>query len=250
MHNTFTKTHVNIIHSVDKSYTTDAEILKIYLEYFESINEVGVFSTILEIYRKTKNIILVTELCEQYIQGTIIFDLHSHDLFDTFYEFHHKDAFFYKNRTKSVSGTHSSSSNNPNSSYNRKSSNSSSNFNSTSKPSINTSSTYKSSSNTSSNYKPSNNTSSTSNSSSNTSSTYEVPDEENSGKKQLSYEDKVDILATFNIKYANVNEGFSYLLKNLKRLYHLQALKLHPDKGGNEDKFKKLSNYYELLQDM
>ena len=35
----------------------------------------------------------------------------------------------------------------------------------------------------------------------------------------------------------------------IKKSYHKLALKYHPDKGGNEEKFKKIGNAYDILKD-
>ena len=38
-------------------------------------------------------------------------------------------------------------------------------------------------------------------------------------------------------------------IKAIKKAYHKKAMKEHPDKGGNEEKFKKIARAYEILSD-
>ena len=62
-------------------------------------------------------------------------------------------------------------------------------------------------------------------------------------------EEKINDLIIFGIEYNsnNVNERHMFLVNNLKTHYYKRARVLHPDKGGNENDFKKLSSVYEKL---
>jgi hypothetical protein len=62
-------------------------------------------------------------------------------------------------------------------------------------------------------------------------------------------QEKIDDLNIFGMEWSqnNVTKDHMFLVNNLKTHYYKRAKVLHPDKGGNEDEFKKLSNTYEKL---
>lgn len=62
-------------------------------------------------------------------------------------------------------------------------------------------------------------------------------------------QEKIDDLNIFGMEWSedNVSKNHMFLVNNLKTHYYKRAKVLHPDKGGNEEEFKKLSNTYEKL---
>lgn len=63
----------------------------------------------------------------------------------------------------------------------------------------------------------------------------------------LNEQEKIDDLNIFGIKWNNVQKDHMFLVNNLKTHYYKRAKVLHPDKGGNTEEFKKLSNTYDKL---
>ena len=80
---------------------------------------------------------------------------------------------------------------------------------------------------------------------------YKYEDFEDLNLPELSIEDKEkeNDLNVFGIEYnrSNISEKHMFLVNNLKTLYYKKAKICHPDKGGNVEEFKNLSNAYERL---
>lgn len=65
----------------------------------------------------------------------------------------------------------------------------------------------------------------------------------------LDSNEKIDDLNIFGIEFNSdtITEKHKFLVNNLRTLYYQRAKVVHPDKGGNVEDFKKLSNAYQKL---
>ena len=54
---------------------------------------------------------------------------------------------------------------------------------------------------------------------------------------------------THTVLYDKLGVSPSATMDDIKKAYRLSALKHHPDKGGDPDKFKEITNAYATLSD-
>lgn len=81
---------------------------------------------------------------------------------------------------------------------------------------------------------------------------YEEYENLNLPEIDLKEQEKIDDLDIFGIEWSmnNVIKDHMFLVNNLKTHYYKRAKILHPDKGGNAEDFKKLSNTYNKLLEL